>query len=182
MKPDPIARELAWLDDIFIRTDKSLFHNAEERAIQDELSKRWKSENRLDLLNGLAARSGEKAVMSVIDGIISSDCRASWKKTGEESGNSLTTFISLLWEPLTGAGFEYTMERKGNKTQFQVTKCPLVGVAKELGAEKWLYHLACLTDEPSVTGFNPDIAFDRTQTLMEGHPVCNHCYTVKRLD
>ena len=180
MKPDPIARKLSWLDPLFERSPENIFQGKTERSIQQELSKRWKSENRLDLLNGLASRFGEETVMAVIDGIIASDCRKSWKKTGEDLGdNSLSKFIELLWEPLTGAGFEYSMERRGDRTQFRVTRCPLVEVARELGAGKWLYHLACLTDEPSVTGFNPGIAFERTQTLMQGHPVCDHCYTVK---
>ena len=111
--------------------------------------------------------------------IIAEDCRKSWKKTGEESGNSLEKFIELLWGPLTGAGFAYTMDRRGERTQFRVTRCPLAELARTMGEEKWLYHLACLTDEPSVTGFNPGIAFERTQTLMQGDPVCDHCYTVK---
>jgi hypothetical protein len=71
------------------------------------------------------------------------------------------------------------MDRRGERTQFRVTRCPLAEMAREMAEEKWLYHLACLTDEPSVTGFNPGIAFERTQTLMQGHPVCDHCYTVK---
>lgn len=181
MKPDLIARELSWLDDIFTRSVDELFQDRTGREIQRELSQNWKSSNRLDLLNGLASRFGEKAVMAVIDGIIASDCRKSWKKTADDSGNnSLAKFIELLWEPLLGHGFEYTMNHSANRTRFRVTRCPLVEIAKELGAEKWLYHLVCLTDEPSVTGFNPGIAFDRSQTLMQGHPVCDHGYTEKR--
>ncbi len=179
MKPDPIARELSWLDGIFPRSDQNLFQDKTLRAVQSELSTRWTSENRLGLLNGLSSSFGEKAVMSVVDAIIADDCRKSWKKAGEESGNSLDRFIELLWGPLTGAGFQYTMECRGNRTQFRVTRCPLAELAREIGEEKWLYHLACLTDEPSVTGFNPGISFERTQTLMQGHPVCDHCYTVK---
>jgi hypothetical protein len=49
-------------------------------------------------------------------------------------------------------------------------------LAKKIGAEKWLYHLVCLTDEPSITGFNSKISFRRTQTLMQGYSECDHCY------
>jgi hypothetical protein len=50
-------------------------------------------------------------------------------------------------------------------------------LAKKLNAEKWLYHLTCLTDEPAITGFNGRIKFDRSRTLMQGYPDCDHCYT-----
>jgi hypothetical protein len=179
MKPDPIARELGWLDPIFARPNGGLFSDKTLLSIQDELRRRWAAKNRLDLLNDLASRYGEGKVLSVVDGIIESDCRIGWHKTAQESGNELQTFIAMLWEPLRGAGFEYTMERSGKITQFGVTRCPLALLAREIGAETWLYHLACLTDEPSIQGFNPGIAFHRTQTLMQGHPVCDHRYTIK---
>jgi hypothetical protein len=54
--------------------------------------------------------------------------------------------------------------------------------ARELGAETWFRHLACMTDEPAVTGFNDRVVFTRTRTLMQGNADCDHCYTDLSVD
>jgi predicted ArsR family transcriptional regulator len=175
---DPIAEKLKWLDGVFTSPDNPvLFHDERQRAIEKEFSSRWIKENRLGLLNGLAERFGEEAVLAVIDKIISHYYYKGWEEIGKKAGNTLESLLKLIWEPMIGAGFEYTYKKRGRETRFRVTRCPLYDMAKELGAEKWLYHLACLTDEPTVTGFNKNIRFSRSQTLMKGHPVCNHTYT-----
>jgi predicted ArsR family transcriptional regulator len=120
---------------------------------------------------------GETAVFTVIDKIIDANCRRNWGQIGQEGDNSLQSFMKKLWEPLKEEGFEYSFAKEGSSTRFRVTKCPMYDLAQELGAEKWFYHLLCLTDGPSVEGFNGKIAFSRTRTLMQGNADCDHCYT-----
>jgi hypothetical protein len=177
MRDDPVARELTWLDGIFANPEnRLLFQDGAQTEVERELSARWSGENRLELLNGLAAEFGEVAVLSVIDGVIDSNCRKDWREIGRKSGKSLANFIKLLWAPLADMGFEYTYGQEGRETRFRVTRCPVASMAREMGAEKWLYHLACLTDEPSITGFNEHIRFSRSYTLMQGHELCDHRY------
>ncbi|MBN1797346.1 MAG: L-2-amino-thiazoline-4-carboxylic acid hydrolase [Spirochaetales bacterium] len=178
MEKDHIAEQIGWLDGIFTHPRNSnLFTNALHTLIQKELSNRWVHENRLELLHDLAKKYGEGEMLAVIDKIIYENCKYDWEQVGREKGNSLNNFIKILWKPLKDIGFEYSIEKKGNKTVFCVTKCPLYDLAKKLGAEKWMYHLLCLTDEPAITGFNSRIKFDRSRTLMQGFPDCDHCYT-----
>ncbi|MFN2297748.1 MAG: L-2-amino-thiazoline-4-carboxylic acid hydrolase [Anaerolineales bacterium] len=179
MTKDFLAEHAPWLDDTFSDPhNAALFPEGQPAVIQRELAGRWKSGNRLVLLNDLAERFGEEPLLAVVDAIIADTSRRGWERTAKESGeNSLEAFIQKLWGPLPDIGFVFTSEKTGNRTQFHVTRCPLADLAKEAGAEKWGYHLICLTDEPSVTGFNPQITFSRTRTIMQGHPVCDHCYT-----
>jgi hypothetical protein len=178
MQSDYIAEELGWLDELFTRTsNKKLVRSKKRVAVMEGLITRWRHENRLSLLNDLAARYGEEEVFAVIDQIIEKNLKLDWRITGEEKGNAFERFLELLWVPLLDEGFEYTYEKQGNQTMFCVTRCPVAEAAKRMNAEKWLYHLTCLTDGPSVTGFNDKIVFSRTKTLMQGHACCDHCYT-----
>ncbi|GAK59167.1 hypothetical protein U27_06143 [Candidatus Vecturithrix granuli] len=178
MSKDYIAEHIGWLDSILTHPENPhLFQDDHLAVIQKELANRWIDENRLELLNDLADRFGEEDVLAVIDQIISTNCRRDWELVGKEKGNSFAQFLKILWEPLRESGFEYSYETEGNKTTFCVTKCAMYDLARKIGAEKWLYHLVCLTDEPSIVGFNNKIEFRRTRTLMQGYPDCDHCYT-----
>ncbi len=177
---DYIARELSYLDGIFTHPRNSaIFKDRVKTEIQAELSRRWRAEDRAALLEDLSARFGEKTVVEVIDAIVWTSCRQDWEENGRKSkeGNSLDVFLKELWEPLRGLGFRFTSRREGRSVRFTVTRCPLAEEGRKLKIDTWLYHLACLTDEPSVTGWNPRVKFTRTQTLMQGHAVCDHCYT-----
>jgi len=179
MSRDYVAEQIGWLDGVIAHPDNpGLFPEGDRSTIQRELARRWVDENRMELLDGLADRFGEEEVLAVIDTIIAVNCRRDWTRIGKESeNNSLDAFIQKLWGPLKDIGFEYSVEKTGNQTKFCVTKCSMYDLARSIGAEKWFYHLVCLTDEHTVTGFNSRIKFSRTRTLMQGHPHCDHCYT-----
>jgi predicted ArsR family transcriptional regulator len=178
MSQDLVAQKMSWLDRMITHPDNgTLFTDDAQLEIHKELSTRWVNENRLDLLNDLAATYGQERVLTVIDQIITAASTRDWEEAARENENTLANFIKLLWEPLLQAGFAYTYQQEGNVTRFCVTQCPIYELARQTGGEKWLYHLACLTDESSVTGFNPEIQFSRTRTLMQGCPDCDHTYT-----
>lgn len=178
MSEDYIATEISWLDRIITHPENdTLFEDEPQRQIQRELSTRWEKENRLELLNDLSTQYAEEQILTVIDRIIASNCRRDWEQVGRENENSLANFIKILWEPLAKSGFEYSYEQTGTITKFCVTQCPMYELARKIGAEKWLYHLVCLTDVSSTVGFNAKIQFNRTRTLMQGNPDCDHCYT-----
>jgi hypothetical protein len=183
MASDYIAENLQFLNQIFTyEGNSSLFENEKHQTIQKELSDRWVKENRLQLLNDLADRYTEDEVFAVVDKIIYANCRKGWEKVGSQTVNSLENFIKINWEPLKKMGIEYTYTINGNEAKFCVTKCSLYDQAKLEGAEKWYYHLLCLTDEPTAVGFNRSFKFSRTMTLMQGHQCCDHCYNVLSKD
>lgn len=178
MPKDYIAEQISWLDSIVTHPEnQNLFQEENLSILHKELAGRWVGENRLALLEDLAGKFGEENVTAVIDRLIYANCKRDWAHVGQEEGNSFERFLKIFWEPLKEMGFEYSFVTQGNKTTFWVTKCPMYDLAKKLGAEKWFYHLVCLTDEPTITGFNDRIVFSRTRTFMQGYSDCDHCYT-----
>ena len=59
---------------------------------------------------------------------------------------------------------------------FKVTRCGYADRYKDLGLLEFGYCLSCCRDDPFVEGFNPNIKFKRTQTIMEGAPFCDFHY------
>jgi hypothetical protein len=182
MGNDYVAENLGWMDGLMTDPGNAvLFRDGVKSAIEKELSGRWTGENRLSLLEDLSARFPEGEVLAVLDTVISSNLKRDWAQVGKENGGSMERLLELIWGPLDKTEFEFSSKKQGNSVQFRVTRCAVCDATKTidpaLNARKWLYHLVCLTDGPSAEGFSPKIRFERTQTLMQGHPCCDHRYT-----
>jgi fumarate reductase iron-sulfur subunit len=59
---------------------------------------------------------------------------------------------------------------------FNVTRCPYYEKYLELGLEEFGVGFSCCRDEPFARGFNPQLQFVRTQTIMEGADHCDFRY------
>ncbi len=173
---DAFRRLYPWLTDWFRRPNVALFAGAGEKAIAAELGRRWGEVHPIALLDGLREQFGS-TVSEVVRIIVHENARRDWEAiAAQQPGNGIEDLIRLLWEPLGRAGFEFAYRNLADEVQFRCTHCPHVAVARELGAEDWMTLLLCGADIGMTAGFNPAIAFRRTQTLMEGHPCCDHCY------
>ena len=71
------------------------------------------------------------------------------------------------------------VERDDAHFGFNVTRCKFVEMYEELGARDLGYLLSCNRDFAMFEGMAPDVAFDRTQTRMEGAPHCDFRYRVR---
>ncbi len=91
--------------------------------------------------------------------------------------NDIQGLINFLWEPLRQEGFEFTHDWNESGCQMKVTRCPIAEIAKALKEEKWGFIFYCWSDEAICEGYNPEIRFRRTKTLMEGDEYCDHFYT-----
>ncbi len=101
-----------------------------------------------------------------------------WKAIAENHPrNDIQGLLETLWTWCGDGGFEYTYERKGDTVEMNVTKCPIADMAIRIDEADWGLKCYCCDDESIVKGFNPNIKFERTKTLMEGHECCNHKYT-----
>jgi hypothetical protein len=54
-----------------------------------------------------------------------------------------------------------------------VLNCRYAGLYEEMGIKDLGFCLSCCRDEAFARGFNPLIKLVRTQTIMEGGPVCD---------
>ena len=155
------------------------FTDPEQQAIFDEIAANWKDGEVIAILNDLQQRYGAK-VAEVIDLVVSVNTRSGWAKIGQQQASrTIEDFIRLLWDQLPALGFEFTSTTTADGVQMHCTRCPHVALGEALNGKTWLYHLVCGGDPHMVAGFNPDMGFRRTKTLMQGDDCCDHYYFMK---
>ncbi len=176
---EAFRRTYPWLTDWFQRPNATLFDDAAGRSIAEELGRRWGAEHPLAVLDELRGRFGP-TVAEVVRAIVHENARRDWAEIGKgRPGRTIDDLLQLLWEPLRGAGFEFTIEKRSDGVQFRCTSCPHVAAARAAGGADWMGLLLCGADPGMVAGFNPAIGFRRTKTLLEGHDCCDHFYFLK---
>ena len=112
--------------------------------------------------------------------ILAANCGGNGAEIGRnQPSQTIDDFLRVLWEPLPAQGFEFTSEETPEGMQMHCTRCPLVDLAAAFDAKNWFYHFACAGDPHMVAGFNPNMGFRRTKTLMEGDEYCDHFYFMK---
>ncbi|MCL2499829.1 MAG: L-2-amino-thiazoline-4-carboxylic acid hydrolase [Defluviitaleaceae bacterium] len=132
------------------------------------------------IIRAMKERFGEEAYGVIVE-TNREEVKQQWRKKAEDHGDSsIESLIKLLWEPLNEHnGFGYTMEKTDEGVQMTCTRCPGAEIAQRLGCGKELYHEFCKNDWSIVEGFNPNIGFTMTKTLMQGDDCCNHFYYYK---
>ena len=104
---------------------------------------------------------------------------AHFSKLAVEGGdNSIEALIKILLGP-EPHDFVYTLDETDAGFQMHVTTCPIYDMAKCHGITEQMFHDICAGDPYMAEGFNPNIGFKRTKTLMEGHDCCDHFYYYK---
>jgi hypothetical protein len=146
-----------------------------------ESIKKYDFKEKVKFLNTLKIEFGSR-VVDEVDSLVKKDTIAQWQDIANSKGdNGIKNLVDILWEQMCkSAGFKFTVEKLEKGTQIKVSYCPLVDAAKELKATEWGYHFYCLSDYSIVEGFNSDIGFERTKTLMEGCDCCDHFYFMKK--
>jgi predicted ArsR family transcriptional regulator len=165
------------------------FTPEEEKKVRERLQEREKQvrEQGMEQTSSMLAwqlkimkeHFGEE-VYQVLVKAIGEGIRSQWSKKAEEDrDNSIEALIKLLWEPLREHGFEYTQEEAEIGFQMNCTKCPHYELAKRHGITEQMFYMVCEGDHFIAEGFNPNIGFKRTKTLMQGDDCCDHFYYYK---
>ena len=97
-------------------------------------------------------------------------------------GNDLQQLSSTIenWR----AGQALTLDilhRDDQSLEFNVTRCQFAEMYRRLGLEELGPILSCDRDAAMIEGFNPEIEFQRTQTIMEGAAHCDFRYHFEKL-
>lgn len=91
-------------------------------------------------------------------------------------GNTLALFHKTLPLFSQGGALEMeTKERSDTCLKFNITKCAYAEMYRENGLSDIGSLLSCQRDVHLFKGYNPDFAFTRTQTIMEGGSYCDFC-------
>ena len=123
---------------------------------------------------------GQEKAAEIIREAIAQDARKSGAEFAakESAGATVTTFIGIqeLWRR-GGALETTTVEQDDNTFAFNVTRCLYSEMYREMGLEEIGGLLSCVRDAEFIAGYNPEITFTRTQTLMEGASHCDFRYS-----
>ncbi|MDA3039820.1 MAG: L-2-amino-thiazoline-4-carboxylic acid hydrolase [Actinomycetota bacterium] len=94
-------------------------------------------------------------------------------------GNDLVQFANSMGNWSKGGALETELVEQTDETfAFNVTRCKYAEMYRSLGLEDLGATLSCNRDGTMVQGFNSNIEFTRTQTIMGG---ASHCDFVYRL-
>ncbi|MFH1135334.1 MAG: L-2-amino-thiazoline-4-carboxylic acid hydrolase [Pseudomonadota bacterium] len=96
---------------------------------------------------------------------------------GGESMEHLNRALPLFGQ---GGALEFEIVEAGEKKAgVNVTRCKYAEMYKEHGLEEFGFLLGCGRDHALLEGFNPQIEFRRTQTIMEGAEFCDFRFEMK---
>lgn len=128
------------------------------------------------LFRAFAAEVGGQRACEIVGGVIRDLARQAGCAAAA-GGNDLAQLKQVVSKWTEGGALELTVLRDdGEAFEFNVTRCRFAEMYARLGLADLGGLLSCNRDGSMVEGFNPDIHFKRTQTLMEGAPHCDFRY------
>jgi hypothetical protein len=71
------------------------------------------------------------------------------------------------------------LEQNEGAFSFNVTRCRYAEMYRALGVPELGALLSCNRDGALIQGFNPQVEFSRSQTIMEGAAHCDFRYVLK---
>jgi predicted ArsR family transcriptional regulator len=131
------------------------------------------------IFEAFAKEIGEARAREILAGVIRQLAQRSGEQAAQRSGGAELLQLGGVIETWNqGQALEIEMLRKDEgHLDFNVTRCRFAEMYRRLGLEHLGAILSCNRDAAMIEGFNSEIDFSRTQTLMEGAPHCNFRYS-----
>jgi hypothetical protein len=130
------------------------------------------------LIEALGAEFGRERVVEIVrDTIVSIAQQQGAALSGSMGNNSLPAFAETLrfWTQDDALEIE-VLEQNEEAFAFNVTRCRYAELYRALGIQELGAVFSCNRDAALIEGFNPDVEFARTQTIMQGAPYCDFRY------
>jgi hypothetical protein len=133
------------------------------------------------LVRAFAAEVGEERARALLAGVVRDLGRQSGCAAAEVvGGNDLPHLKQVVERWRDGGALELDVLRDDDEAfEFNVTRCRYAEMYRRLGLADLGPILSCSRDGTMIEGFNPGIAFERTQTLMDGATHCDFRYRAK---
>ena len=130
------------------------------------------------LIQAFATDVGQDRAREILAGVIHALARQSGCAAAEAAGGNDLAHLKQVVEKWTAGGaLELDVLRDDSAAfEFNVTRCKFAEMYRRLGLADLGPLLSCARDGEMIAGFNPAIAFQRTQTLMEGATHCDFRY------
>lgn len=134
------------------------------------------------LIRAYTEAIGAEEALRVATHAIQADARSSGRAAAQALGGNgieeLARVAREMWAD--GGALELSFIREDQEElRFDVTRCRFAELYDELDVKDLGYCLSCCRDETFIAGFNPFIRLVRTQTIMEGAPVCDFHFTLR---
>jgi hypothetical protein len=134
------------------------------------------------MLDAMGKQFGREAVLAIARSVIIGLAESQGAQLANAVGGcSLAHFERTLdrWQADDALRIDL-QESSAERFAFNVTRCRYAEMYRELGIPELGAILSCNRDAALMDGFNPDVAFTRTQTIMGGATHCDFVYTLSR--
>lgn len=130
------------------------------------------------LVRAFAAEVGNEKAREILAGVIRQLAeQAGCAAAAEVGGNDLAHLKQVVDGWRANGALELTVLRDdADAFEFDVTRCHYAELYHALGLADFGPLLSCNRDGAMIAGFNPDIAFRRTQTILQGASHCDFRY------
>ena len=133
------------------------------------------------LFRAFAAEVGEEHAREIVGGVIRDLAKQAGCAAAVANGNSLAHLKQTIEKWTEAGALELTVLRDDAEAfEFDVTRCRFAEMYTRLGLADLGALLSCARDAAMIDGFNPEIAFTRTQTIMGGATHCDFRYRAKQ--
>jgi len=132
----------------------------------------------------MCSEIGEDKTKAILRDIVISEAKTIGASMRKRTESDSVKAFSEQWEPWFRGGALEIEELENTETtwQFNVTRCRYAEMYRELGMAELGATLSCNRDGALVEGYSDKIAFQRTQTLMEGASCCDFKFSVDEKD
>jgi L-2-amino-thiazoline-4-carboxylic acid hydrolase len=133
------------------------------------------------LIRGFAAELGTEKTLQIVRGVIVNLAHEAGADLANRLGEAtLEAFAKGIDRWTEGGALELEiLEKSPERLEFNVTRCKYAEMYRALGLADLGGSLSCQRDFALIEGFNPEIALERTQTLMEGASHCDFRFRAK---
>lgn len=132
------------------------------------------------LIDRLGEEFGEEKVQEIAREVVVSVAKSQGSELAKALGaNDIGAFADSLENWTKGGALEIdVIEETENVFAFNVVRCHYAEMYTELGIPELGALFSCNRDGTMVEGFNSDIKFERTQTIMNGASHCDFRYSI----
>jgi len=127
------------------------------------------------LIEAFIAEFGREKTVAIASEVILKLAEESGKQLAERcGGNSLDHLSKGTGQWSAGGALKRdVLEKTDSKYNYNIVTCKYANMYKELGLEELGFIFSCGRDGKMFGGFNRDIKFERTQTIMQGAEYCD---------
>ena len=132
----------------------------------------------------MVAVIGEEKAAAILEAAIRKAAIAEGREFAKRAPGGVTSmadFIKLyeLWTADGGLEMK-VLEASDERFDFDIVRCRYAETYKEMGLGEIGHLLSCNRDGSFCQGYDPNIALERKQTIMQGAPCCTFRYKYEK--